>query len=155
MDQSLANEGIFTNPRLDDNRFGGQVGGPILKNKLFFFANYEYNPVGEASSPGSPILAPTAQGYSAAEAAVTAAGFSTANLQALPEVYRCSLGLHPCPDHVTNLPGGRNGQRARNGGSSGGISSGGARLLQRNGADYFNGLQHQWQRPNSWPLYLQ
>jgi hypothetical protein len=29
------------NPPFDDNRYGGQIGGPILKDKLFFFANYE------------------------------------------------------------------------------------------------------------------
>jgi len=29
------------NPPLDDNRYGGQIGGPILKDKLFFFTNFE------------------------------------------------------------------------------------------------------------------
>jgi hypothetical protein len=29
------------NPPFDDNRYGGQIGGPILKDKVFFFANYE------------------------------------------------------------------------------------------------------------------
>jgi hypothetical protein len=29
------------NPPFDDNRYGGQIGGPIVKDKLFFFANFE------------------------------------------------------------------------------------------------------------------
>src|ERR1700690_1274744 len=50
------------NPRYDNNRFGGQVGGPILRNKLFFFENLEYNPIGTVGSNGS-VLSPTAGGY--------------------------------------------------------------------------------------------
>ncbi|MBV9302261.1 MAG: TonB-dependent receptor [Acidobacteriaceae bacterium] len=49
-------------PRFDNNRFGGTFGGPIKRNKLFFFVNYEYNPVGAAALPGI-VYAPTAAGY--------------------------------------------------------------------------------------------
>jgi hypothetical protein len=30
-----------SNPALRDNRFGGRIGGPIWKDKTFFFVNYE------------------------------------------------------------------------------------------------------------------
>ncbi len=70
------------NPRYDRNRFGGQLGGPIFKDKLFFFVNYERTPLGEASTPAA-VSAPTATGYTQLQAIVAGGGGSTANAQAL------------------------------------------------------------------------
>lgn len=52
-------QGFTSNPRFDNNRFGGQIGGPVLKNKLFFFVNAEYEPFGQASGAGA-ACSPTA-----------------------------------------------------------------------------------------------
>jgi hypothetical protein len=64
-DQTLVNQGIYSNPRFDQNRLGATIGGPIIKNKWFYFGNFEYQPLGRASSPGSPVYAPTQAGYAA------------------------------------------------------------------------------------------
>jgi hypothetical protein len=72
-------QGIPLHPRFDDNRFGGTFGGPIKKNKLFFFVNYEYNPIGTIGASGT-VCAPTASGYG------TLAGISGINQTNLSEL---------------------------------------------------------------------
>lgn len=73
IDVSNQHQGLTKNPRYDNNRFGGQLGGPVFKNKLFFFGNFTYQPIGQSATPSSNIYAPTAAGYS------TLAGISSVN----------------------------------------------------------------------------
>jgi hypothetical protein len=77
VDQATKNSGFTNNQRFDNNRMGGNLGGPILKNKLFFFGSVEYNPIGVATVLGSPVCAPTAAGYTALNATP---GLSATNL---------------------------------------------------------------------------
>ncbi len=59
----VANGQTPSNTRYDNNRFGGNFGGPIVKNKLFFFTDWEYNPIGQSASAVT-FAAPTSAGYS-------------------------------------------------------------------------------------------
>jgi Carboxypeptidase regulatory-like domain len=69
--------GKIPNPKFDDNRYGGQIGGPVIKDKLFFFANFERNTIGQNQS--GYVCVPTAGGIATING--LASSFSATNLQ--------------------------------------------------------------------------
>jgi len=90
-------QGNPLHPRYDNNRFGGNFGGPIQRNKLFFFVDYEYNPVGETAS--TAYYAPTAEGYSLLSGLP---GVSQTNLSQ----FQNYLGVASTAAAAPSLPGG-------------------------------------------------
>ena len=60
-----------TIPRYVDNRWGGTAGGPLKRNKLWFFGsgNFEHTRTGAAPSFSNPLITPTANGIAQLQAA--------------------------------------------------------------------------------------
>jgi len=101
MDQATKNNGFTSNQRYDNNRFGGNIGGPILKNKLFFFGSGQYNPVGQASVPGAPVCTPTAAGYTTLG---SISGLSSTNVGVFKTYATpAPAGGKPCPTALTGI----------------------------------------------------
>jgi hypothetical protein len=77
IDQTVIQSGLTSNPRFDFNRYGGQIGGPVFKKKLFFFDNFEYDTLGQASVSAGGLCTPTAAGYTTLQGI---SGLSATNL---------------------------------------------------------------------------
>ncbi len=92
------------NPRFDNNRFGGNIGGPILKNKLFFFGSAQYNPVGQATLPGAAVCTPTAAGYTTISGIT---GLSQNNLTQFKKYAAPAPTGNNCLSAPTTLPDGK------------------------------------------------
>ena len=68
VDQAWARQGYTSNRRFDQNKVGASVGGPIIKDKLFYFGNFEYSPLGQARTVSTPVKSPTAAGFALLDA---------------------------------------------------------------------------------------
>lgn len=94
IDQQVANQAYANgtkpvNSRIDSNRFGGSIGGPILKNKLFYFFDLEYNPYGAAGTTPA-VETPTAAGFAALS---SIPGLSQTNLDILKKYVPASSNV--------------------------------------------------------------
>jgi len=90
-----------SNPRSDYERFGGNVGGPIIKDKLFFFGSFERLQTGNSGGAGG-IDAPTSAGFTTLSGL---AGLSSTNLgifkQFVPVAAAQGVDSHGVPTVIT------------------------------------------------------
>jgi outer membrane receptor protein involved in Fe transport len=87
-DERLNARNYFENPAqpknpFGQNEFGGTIGGPIVRNKLFFFTDYQ-GLRRDASAPATGIVVPNAAFRAGDLSALCTAGFDAAGVCASP-----------------------------------------------------------------------
>jgi hypothetical protein len=71
---AIARGDLAEAPRFDWLRTGGAMGGPVIREKLFFFGAYQYATQGQASTPGNVSFVPTANGVATLNSLATTSG---------------------------------------------------------------------------------
>lgn len=98
---------IDEKPRFDSNRVGGTVGGPILKDKLFIFGAYQFFNIGQAATPSSGTLLPTAGGFATLSSLATTPGSGVS--QFMVDLLRNQVGVAPLGAQTVNVTDGTTG----------------------------------------------
>jgi hypothetical protein len=85
---AIARGDLVGAPRFDWLRTGGAMGGPVIRDKLFFFGAYQYATLGQASTPGNVSFVPTANGFATLNslASTPGSGVSQVAVNALTNV---------------------------------------------------------------------
>ncbi|MBI2149381.1 MAG: TonB-dependent receptor [Acidobacteria bacterium] len=104
---SLTNKraGITSTPRFVLNQFGGDIGGPILKDRTFFFGLIEANRRREApaAANATPANIPTPAGYAALSSVPLGPGETAAGRQAALSALSFLPGVHAQVANYQNI----------------------------------------------------
>lgn len=75
--------GLTKPPKFTRHQAGFTLGGPIRKDRIFFFGMYQYDPQRPESSPGGTVRVPTAAGLAALSTVPLGSGQTAASRQAV------------------------------------------------------------------------
>jgi hypothetical protein len=112
------NQAGVERPFLNLNQLGGSIGGPILKDKLFYYANYEAYRLRQTSPQLDTVLTP-----SAAQGILSYRDSTTGAIRQFNVLQAKGIGIDPAIQSLLGqIPGTVNSQQAGDGLNTGGYS---------------------------------
>jgi len=95
--------GLTKPPNFHRHQFGMDIGGPIIKDKLFFFALYQHDMLRPELRPGSTTRIPTPAGFAALQNVPIGAGQTPASRAAVLQQINFLQGLYGQIVHAVRI----------------------------------------------------